>query len=127
MGLGKIFLFSVFAGLSFAFSYKASGDTPEVGGFVFVILDLLSQYGDSEIQGLVIIISIVITIFSIYGLSVFLRQVIEERLVGILTAIVGFLGSFLILSTQEAHFIVIGVSLWIVGIVLASLFGKKKS
>lgn len=128
MGLGKIFIFSVFSGLSFAFSFKASGDTTDVGGFVFVILDLLSATGDSGTQGLVVIISIVVTIFSIYGLSVFMRQVIKERLAGIFTAIVGFSGSFLILSTQqETHFIVMGVSLWIIGIIIVGLVHKKKS
>jgi len=128
LGLGKIFIFSVFSGLSFAFSYKASGDTTDVGGFVFVILDLLSATGDSGTQGLVVIISIVVTIFSIYGLSVFMRQIIEERLAGIITVIVGFSGSFLILSTQqEDYFIVMGVSLWIIGIIIVSLVRKKKS
>ena len=69
MGLAKIFFFSVLSGLSFAFSYRTSGDTSEVG-FAFVILNRLEQFGDSQVQALVAILSIIVTILFIYGLSI---------------------------------------------------------
>ncbi len=126
LGLGKIFIFSVFSGLSFAFSYRISGDTPEVG-FGFVILNLLNQYGDARIQAVVMILSIIVTIFFIYGLTVFIRQVYEQRLIGVATAVLGFSGSFLILSStqQQTYLIFLGASFWIIGIIVG-LLGKKR-
>jgi len=126
LGLGKIFIFSVFSGLSFGFSYRTSGDTPEVG-FSFVILNLLNQYVDERFQAAIMILSIIVTIFFIYGLTVFIRQVYEQRLIGIITAVLGFSGSFLILSStqQQTYFIFLGTILWIIGIIFIFL-GKKR-
>jgi len=125
LGLGKIFIFSVFSGLSLAFSYRTSGDTPEVG-FGFVILNLLNQYGDARFQAIVMILSIIVTIFFIYGLTVFVRQVYEQRLAGVVIAVLGFSGSFLILSStqQQTYLIFLGMSFWVMGIIVIFL-GKK--
>ena len=72
------------------------------------------------------ILSIIVTIFFIYGLTVFIRQVYEQRLIGIVTAVLGFSGSFLILSsTQPQTFLVfLGASFWVIGIIV-SLLAKK--
>jgi len=125
LGLGKIFIFAVFSGLSLAFSYRTSGDTSDVG-FGFVLLNQISQAGDAQIQAAIMVLSIVVTIFFIFNLARFMRQVYEQRLVGIITAILGFSGSFLVLSSnqEQTFFVVIGFVLWIAGIVVIIL-GKK--
>ena len=122
MGLGKVFIYSVFSGLSFAFSYKTSGDATD-GGFAFALLNQISQRGDEQIQAAILVLSIVLTIFFIYSLSRFFRQVYEQRQAGIITAVLGFSGSFLILSSnqQQTFLVVAGAMLWIVGIVLIVL------
>lgn len=121
MGLGKIFIYSLFSGLSFAFSYNLSGDATDAG-FAFTLLNQISQNADEQIQAAILIISIVFTVFFIYSLSKFFRQVYEKRVIGIVTAILGFSGSFLILSSQQQTiFVVFGALLWIAGIVLIVL------
>ncbi len=125
MGLGKIFIYSIFSGLSFAFSYRTSGDASDAG-FAFAILNQISQNGNEQIQAAILILSIVLTIFLIYSLSRFFRQIYEQRLVGIITAVLGFSGSFLILSSQQQTFLVIvGAIFWIAGIVLIILAKKS--
>ena len=125
MGLGKIFIYSIFSGLSFAFSYRTSGDASDAG-FAFTILNQISQNGNEQIQAAILILSIVLTIFLIYSLSRFFRQIYEQRLVGIITAVLGFSGSFLILSSQQQTFLVIvGAIFWIAGIVLIILAKKS--
>lgn len=126
MGLGKVFIYSVFSGLSFAFSYKTSGDATD-GGFAFAILNQISQRGDEQIQAAILVLSIVLTIFFIYSLSRFFRQVYEQRQAGIITAVLGFSGSFLILSSnqQQTFLVVAGAMLWIAGIVLIVLAKKS--
>ncbi len=122
LGLGKIFIYAVFSGLSFAFSYRTSGDATDTG-FAFAILNQFSQTGDEQIQAAILILSIVLTIFFIYSLSKFFRQVYEQRQVGIITAVLGFSGSFLILSSseQQTFLVAVGAMLWIAGIVLIVL------
>jgi len=124
LGLGKIFIFAVFSGLSFAFSYRTSGDASDT---VFVLLNQISQAGDGQIQATIMVLSIVVTIFFIYNLARFMRQVYEQRLIGIVTAVLGFLGSFLVLSSsqEQTFFVVIGFVLWIAGIVVIIL-GRKR-
>lgn len=125
MGLGKIFIYSIFSGLSFAFSYRTSGDASDAG-FAFAILNQISQSGNEQFQAAILILSIVLTIFFIYSLSRFFRQIYEQRLIGIITAVVGFSGSFLILSSQQQTFLVIvGAVLWIAGIILIILAKKS--
>ena len=58
MGLGKIFIFALFAGISFAFSYNASGDASEVG-FASLLLNQILQTDDSQIQAAILILSII--------------------------------------------------------------------
>ena len=125
MGLGKIFVFSALSGVSFAFSYRTGQESQT--GFVFAILDILNKSGDATTQAFVTVASIVTTIFFIYGLSVFFRQVYENRLAGVVTAVVGFTGSFVIMSSSEQNplLIFLGAGLWIAGIVIASLLGRK--
>jgi len=126
LGLGKIFIYSVLSGLSFAFSYRISGDASD-GGFAFTILNQISQSGNEQIQAAILILSIVLTIFFIYSLSRFFRQIYEQRLTGIITSVVGFSGSFLILSSSELQtfFIVLGAMLWIAGILLIIIAKKR--
>ena len=92
-----------------------------------MILNLLNQYVDERFQAVIMILSIIVTIFFIYGLTVFIRQVYEQRLVGIITAVLGISGSFLILysTQQQTYLIFLGVSFWIIGIIFIFL-GKKR-
>ncbi len=126
MGLSKIFIFSVFSGISFTFSYRTSGDASDVG-FSFVLLNQISQTGDEQIQAAIMVLSIVVTIFFIYSMARFIRRVYEQRLAGIVTAVLGFSGSFLVLSSsqEQTFFVVIGFVLWIAGIVVIIL-GRKR-
>jgi len=125
MGLGKIFIFSALSGISFAFSYR-TGQESQVG-VVFVLLDMLNRSGDTTTQAFVTVASIAATIFFIYGISVFFRQIYEHRLAGIVAASVGFSGSFVIMSSSEQNplLIILGAGLLVAGIVIASLLGKK--
>ena len=93
MGLRKVFAVSIISGISLGFSYQITGEL--MGGTIgFVILNWFSQNLDSSIQVLVIIISLVISIVSIYGMSIFIRQVYEQRFFGIITASLGFSNNF---------------------------------
>ena len=126
MGLPKILALSTLSGLSFGFTYKIGG---ELSGRVgFVILDLVFENVDSRIQGLIMIISLVVTIFFIYGLTKFIRQVYEQQFLGMITAILGFSGSILVVtSTQEStYFIFLGMGAWVIGVFIV-FFGNKKS
>jgi hypothetical protein len=125
MGLGKIFIFSALSGISFTFSYRTGQESQ--GGAVFVLLDFLNKSGDATTQAFVTIASIAATIFFIYSISVFFRQIYEHRLAGIVTAAVGFSGSFVIMSSSEQNplLIILGAGLWITGIVIAMLLVRK--
>ena len=122
MGLGKIFIFSLFGGISFAFSYGISGDTSNVG-FVFTVLNQFAALGDEQTQAAVLVLSLVVTIFFIFSLARFLKQIIEQRLAGIIIAILGFFCTFLILtgSQHQTFNLVLGIILGIIGIVIVAL------
>ena len=54
-----------------------------------------------------------------------MRQVYEKRLAGIVTVVLGFSGSFLVLfSSQEQNFVLFGFVLLIAGIIIIIL-GRK--
>lgn len=126
LGLGKIFLFSIFTGLSFGFAYKIGGTDPELG-FSFTILNLFSNYIDSSIQVLIMLISSLFAIFFIFRLASFFRQVYEHRLVGAITSILGFFGSFLVMLGQLNNFqlIGLGIGFWVIGLTLVVSFTKR--
>jgi len=128
LGLRQVFVFSVFSGISFAFTFRISGDASEVG-IVFLVLNFLSQNTDPRIQGLIMIVSLVITIFFIYGLAVFFRKIYEQKLAGVVTALLGFAGSLLVFLSSQAntHLIVLGIGVWISGIFVVSFFERKSS
>ena len=127
MGLRKVFAVSIISGISLGFSYQITGEL--MGGTIgFVILNWFSQNLDSSIQVLVIIISLVISIVSIYGMSIFIRQVYEQRFFGIITASLGFSGSFLSLAGSQVslHLSILGIGILAIGFILASKVNKKK-
>ena len=123
--MAKIFIYATFSGLSIAFSYEAGSETAGVG-FGFSFLNQLSQAADEQIQAAVLVLSIVVTIFFIYGLARFMRQVYDQRLAGIITAVFGFLGSFLVISSQgQTLLMVIGFALLIAGVAVIILRRKR--
>ena len=126
MGLLRILVFSVFTGISSGFAISATGES-SLPGINFVIFDYFSQFLDSNLQTLIVIISSIFTIFFIFRLAKFFRDVYEHKLAGIATAILGFAGSILvILAPQEnSHVLVLGIGVWILGLSVV-LFSKKK-
>ncbi len=128
MGLAKILVYSAFAGFSLTIAQQLGGESAGLG-VSSAILSLL-PISDPRIQSAVILGSIVLTILSIYGTAKLLVQIYENKLAGIATAVLGFLGSVSIFIAQEDtnYFIFLGVGAWIVGIdTVASQRDKKKS
>lgn len=74
------------------------------------------------------IISLIITVYSVYRLGKFFSQVFEHRLAGILAAVLGFSGTFLIMLGIEnnSHVFVVGIGSVIIGIMI-TIFYKKKN
>ena len=128
MGLAKILVYSAFAGFSLTIAQQLGGESAGLG-VSSAILSLL-PISDPRIQSAVILGSIVLTILSIYGTAKLLVQIYENKLAGIATAVLGFLGSISIFFAQEDtnYFIFLGVGAWIIGIAtVASQRDKKKS
>ncbi len=128
MGLAKILVYSAFAGFSLTIAQQLGGESAGLG-VSSVILSIL-PISDPKIQGVVILGSIVLTILSIYGTAKLLVQIYENKLAGIATAVLGFLGSISIFFAQEDsnYLIFLGVGAWIIGIaVVASQRDKKRS
>ena len=126
MGLLRILVFSIFTGISSGFAISATGES-SLPGINFVIFDYFSQFLDSNLQTLIVIISSIFTIFFVFRLAKFFRDVYEHKLAGIATAILGFAGSILvILAPQEnSHVLVLGIVVWILGLSVV-IFSKKK-
>jgi len=128
MGLAKILVYSAFAGFSLTIAQQFGGESAGLG-VSGVILSLL-PISDPQIQSAVILGSIGLTILSIYGTAKLLVQIYENKLAGIATAVLGFLGSISIFFAQEDsnYLIFLGAGAWIIGIaVVASQIDKKKS
>ena len=128
MGLAKILVYSAFAGFSLTIAQQLGGESAGLG-VSSAILSLL-PISDPRIQSVVVLGSIVLTILSIYGTAKLLVQIYENKLAGIATAVLGFLGSISIFFAQEDtnYFIFLGAGAWIIGIVVvASQRDKKKS
>ncbi len=128
MGLAKILVYSAFAGFSLTIAQQFGGESAGLG-VSSVILSIL-PISDPRIQGAVMLGSIVLTILSIYGTAKLLVQIYENKLAGIATAVLGFLGSISIFFAQEDsnYLIFLGVGAWIIGTaVVASQRDKKKS
>ncbi len=125
MGLLKIFIFSAFSGISIALTYLFSGENAEIG-FTFTILNILYENVEPSSQVFVLIISLIVTIFFVYGLSKFMREIIEQKLKGIVIASLGLSGSILVLLSTEnsSYMIFLGTSSLIIGIIFLSLNRK---
>lgn len=126
MGLPRILVFAALTGISFS---SAIGASSELGGFgsSFVTFDYFSRYLDSNLQTLMVVISSIFTIFFIFRLAKFFREVLDNRLAGIGTAILGFVGSFLIMFAPQdnSHVFVAGIGLWIFGTFIVIVYRKK--
>lgn len=82
-------------------------------GIGFTSIDFFSNYLDPSLQTLIVLISSVFTIFFIFRLAKFFREIYEHKLAGIVTAILGFFGSFLVVLSQEnSHAFVLGIGFW---------------
>jgi predicted tellurium resistance membrane protein TerC len=126
MGLPNILVFSALTGISFSSAIGASGGLGGIGSS-FGTFDFFSRYLDPTFQTLLVVISSIFTIFFIFRLAKFFREIFENQLAGIGTAILGFVGSFLvILSPQDnTHVFVVGIGLWIFGTFIVIAYRKK--
>ena len=126
MGLPHILVFSALTGISFSSAIGASSGLGWTGTS-FVMFDFFSRYLDSNLQTVLVVISSIFTIFFIFRLAKFFREVFDNQLAGIGTAILGFVGSFLvILSPQDnTHVFVVGIGLWIFGTFIVIAYRKK--
>jgi 4-hydroxybenzoate polyprenyltransferase len=119
MGLTKILIYSAFAGFSLSYAQQLGGDQTGVGSSS-MILNLLPGFSDTQIQGWVMLASIGLAIFSIYSTGRFVAHIYENRLVGIVISLCGFLGSiFLFFSNEDSpYFVFLGFAIWIIGIII---------
>lgn len=124
MGLIRILGYSALTGISFAFAYRVVESSQD--GTPYGILGTFLQITDSRIQALVMIVSLILAILSVFRMSKFFIQVIEHRREGVATAVLGLCGSLLVfLSQGNFHVLLIGIGMWIIGIVLVIAHGKK--
>jgi len=126
LGLPQILVFSALTGISFSFAFRAWGQ-PSEPGFSFAAFDFLSRFTDTNLQAMIVVISLIFSVLFIFRLTKFFREVFEHRLVGIGTAALGFSGSFLvILAPQDnSHLLVLGIGVWILAVIIVILFRKK--
>src|SRR3990172_11956589 len=126
MGLPHILVFSALTGISFSSAIGVSGGIGVIGSS-FVMFDFFSRYLDSNLQTLMVVISSIFTIFFIFRLAKFFREVLDSRLAGIGTAILGFVGSFLIMFAPQdnSHVFVAGIGLWVFGTFIVFVYRKK--
>jgi hypothetical protein len=121
-GLSKTLVYSAIFGVSISLAYRSGNDFAGVSP-VFVFSDIL-PFVDPALQGLMMLVSIVVAVLSIYRLSKFFTKIYEQKSPGIFIAFLGFCGSILILLAPQAniHFILVGVGCWIIGIVMVTTF-----
>ena len=121
-----ILSYSAITGVSFGFFYRINSEQSTSIGFP--TLDVISKNLDASSQALVMIISLIITVYSVYRLSKFFSQVFEHRVAGILAAVLGFSGAFLIMLGAEnnSHIFFVGIGAVIIGIMI-TIFYKKKN
>ena len=126
LGLPHILSYSAITGVSFGFFYRINSEQSTSIGFP--TLDVISKNLDASSQALVMIISLIITVYSVYRLGKFFSQVFEHRLAGILAAVLGFSGAFLIMLGAEnnSHIFFVGIGAVIIGIMI-TIFYKKKN
>lgn len=127
MGLLKILVFAAMTGVSFAFAYATSGDPSQIGTS-FAILNSISQNFDPALQSVIMIVSVALSIYFIFSLAKFFREVYENKFYGAVIAVLGFSGSLLVvLASQSSNAIFLGVAFWLVGAILALYKNKIKS
>ncbi|MBM2852983.1 MAG: hypothetical protein HW420_1530 [Candidatus Nitrosotenuis sp.] len=120
-------VFAAMTGISFAFAYVTSGEPSQIGTS-FAILNLISQNFDPGLQNVIMIVSAALAIYFVFSLAKFFREVYENRLYGVLIAVLGFSGSILIiLASSSSNGIVLGVAFWLVGVILAVYKNKIKN
>ena len=120
-------IYSAISGVSFGFFYRINSE-PSSAGIGIPTLDVISKNLDPSSQAVVMIISLIITVYSVYRLGKFFSQVFEHRLAGILTAAQGFFGTFLIVLGIEknSHVFFGGVGLLIIGVMITIFYKKKR-
>lgn len=125
MGLFQILVFSALSGASFGFTLRV-GETFGASAS-FVLFDLVSNSSEPSLQVLVGVISIIFSIYFIFRLAKFLREIYEHRLAGIETTILGFSGSFLVIfsTLDNIHIMIIGIGILIIGVFVAVFYKKK--
>lgn len=127
MGLLKILVFAISTGISFALTYATSGNPSQIGTSFSILNSILDNF-DPGVQSAIMIVSAILSIYFVFSLAKFFREVFENKFYGIIIAVLGFSGSMIIiLASQSSNGIVFGISLWFVGMILALYKNKIKS
>lgn len=122
MSLAHILLFSAFTGISSALAVVAGSSL----GMGFTSIEFFSNYVDANVQTLIVLISSLFTIFFIFRLAKFFREVYEHKLAGMATALLGFFGSFMVVLSQEnSHVFVLGIGFWMFAAFMVVFFRNK--
>lgn len=126
MGLLKILAFAISTGLSFSLSYAISGQSSQAGAS-FAILNSAIDNLNPSMQNVIMIVSAGLAIYFVFSLAKFFREVVENKLYGVAISALGICGSMLvILASYSINGIVLGVALWLVGLILAVYKNKLK-
>ena len=125
MGLLQIFMFSVFAGVSFGIALQT--------GDLLIRTDFLSEFAsrisEPTMQALLGMFSIIFSFYFIFRLAKILREIYEYRLAGIVITLSGFFGLFLATSGtlgNSSTMFVSGVAILCIGIFVVFYMKKDR-
>ena len=87
--------------ISIYFASKFGDATPELS---FFLVDAISENKRSEFDGMIVLGSLALGIFSVVSIAKTFKQIIESRLIGIVVACLGFFGTISILVILESFY-----------------------
>lgn len=125
LGFFKILFYSAVFGASIGFALRAGSGITD-SQTIYPALDTLSAIAPG-LQGLIMIVSLILAIASIFRLAKFFKKIIQRQYAGIITAILGIFGSLLIVLSYDSNMqaVTLGVGFWIIGIVTVASLNKK--
>ena len=117
-------MFSVTLGISISFAYLFSGNANS--GLSVFIFDSINNTANPTIQPLVMLSTLILAMFSIFSIAKMFWQIYENKIRGIIVALLGFFGSILCIGYQgNFQIIILGAGLWGIGIVIISTSAKN--
>ncbi|HKU33832.1 MAG TPA: hypothetical protein VJR22_08315 [Candidatus Nitrosotalea sp.] len=106
MGLREISSSAISSGATSAISIK-TGIDPSETGIASLIVNQLSSLADPKMHETFLLVSIVLGILSILLIVFFVIQIISSGKIGIITAILGFLGPMIVLLSPVTNILLI--------------------